>query len=117
MIGDALIIGIMAFIFVQFWRHRPGITFFAGIVLYSAMRFGVSYLRIDSGVNCPNTVGCPDHVIKEWMTFPQVVSMILFFAGSAGLAWSIWRKPQDQPQMATLGPVPAREKASTRYNS
>ena len=53
MIGDLLIIGIMALIFTKFWQHRPGITFFTGVVLYSAMRFGVSYLRIDSGAALP----------------------------------------------------------------
>lgn len=117
MIGDLLIIGIIAFIFVQCWRHRPGITFFAGLVLYSAMRFGVSYLRIDSGVNCPGSAACPDHVIKNWMTFPQVVSMITFFVGSAGLAWAIWRKPQPEPIPFVLGAPPASQKASARYNS
>ena len=94
MIGDLLIIGIMAYLFVKLWQHRPGITFFAGLVLYSAMRFGVSYLRIDSGVGCPNSVGCPDHIIKNWMTFPQVVSTITFAIGMVGLAWTIGRGKQ-----------------------
>ena len=48
MIGDVLIIGIMALLFAKLWRTRPGVTFFTGVVLYSAMRFGVSYLRVDS---------------------------------------------------------------------
>ncbi len=30
MIGDFLIIGIMAFLFAKLWQHRPGITFFVG---------------------------------------------------------------------------------------
>src|SRR4029079_8666097 len=45
LIGDGLIILFMVPIFIATWRHRPGITFFTGMVLYSAMRFGVSYLR------------------------------------------------------------------------
>jgi phosphatidylglycerol:prolipoprotein diacylglycerol transferase len=94
MIGDLLIIGIMVFLFIKLWQHRPGITFFAGLALYSAMRFGVSYLRIDSGVGCPYDAGCPDHIIKNWMTFPQVVSAITFPIGIAGLAWTIARGKQ-----------------------
>jgi phosphatidylglycerol:prolipoprotein diacylglycerol transferase len=97
LIGDLLIMGIMWIIFTRVWRHWPGVTFFTGLILYSAMRFGVSYLRIDSGINCPNNVGCPEHVIKNWMTFPQVVSTITFFIGVAGLAWTVLRGPQPEP--------------------
>ncbi len=117
MIGDLLIIGIIAFVFIRFWRQRPGITFFTGLVLYSAMRFGVSYLRIDSGLNCPGGPDCPDHIIKNWMTFPQVVSMITFFAGAVGLAWAFWRKPQPEPRSTLVGAAPLRENVSARYNS
>lgn len=97
MIGDVLIIGIIGLVFVKLWQTRPGVTFFSGLVLYSAMRFGVSYLRIDSGLNCPNIgpgIECPETVIKNWMSFPQVVSMVLFFIGSAGLIWTLARKPE-----------------------
>jgi phosphatidylglycerol:prolipoprotein diacylglycerol transferase len=98
MIGDLLIIGIMAYLFVKLWQHRPGITFFAGVVLYSAMRFGVSYLRIDS---CPaGGDQCPSYIIRNWETFPQVVSMCTFFVGLAGLIWMVRRKPQDAPSPA-----------------
>jgi phosphatidylglycerol:prolipoprotein diacylglycerol transferase len=102
MIGDLLIIGIMALIFIKIWQTRPGITFFTGVVLYSAMRFGVSYLRIDSGPHCPADTGCPEYLIKNWMTFPQVVSLITFAAGAPLLVWSILRKPQPAP--APAGP-------------
>lgn len=86
MIGDLLIIGVMAFIFTRIWRTRPGITFFTGLLLYSAMRFGVSYLRIDS-----------EYVYKDWLTFPQVVSMATFAIGVVGLAWTILRGEQPEP--------------------
>jgi hypothetical protein len=69
------------------------------------MRFGVSYLRLDS---CGGVAGsldgafefCPEYIIKDWMTFPQVVSMATFAVGIAGLAWSMLRKPQDAPVAA-----------------
>ncbi len=114
MIGDFLIIGIMAFLFIKLWLHRPGITFFAGLVLYSAMRFGVSYLRIDSGVGCPNNVGCPEYIIKNWMTFPQVVSTITFAIGMVGLAWTVMRKSQDAPAPALAASSLGGSRAAAR---
>jgi phosphatidylglycerol:prolipoprotein diacylglycerol transferase len=116
MIGDFLIIGIMVFLFAKLWQHRPGITFFVGLVLYSAMRFGVSYLRIDSGVNCPNSVGCPDHIIKNWMSFPQVVSTTTWSIGMVGLVWAVLRKPQDAPAPAPAV-APAASKAASARSS
>ncbi len=115
MIGDFLIIGIMSVVFAKLWRHWPGVTFFTGLILYSAMRFGVSYLRIDSGLNCPNAIGCPEYVIKNWMTFPQVVSTITFFVGCAGLAWTILRGHQPGPKDHAIEPAP--EPASSRSTS
>lgn len=90
MIGDVLIIGIMAVIFTKLWRTRPGVTFFTGVVLYSAMRFGVSYLRVDSHFE-----------VKDWETFPQVVSMGTWLVGMLGLGWSLLRAPD------TAAPKPA----------
>jgi phosphatidylglycerol:prolipoprotein diacylglycerol transferase len=120
LIGDLLIMGIMWIIFTRVWRHWPGVTFFTGLVLYSAMRFGVSYLRIDSGINCPNSVGCPEYVIKNWMTFPQVVSTITFFIGVAGLAWTILRGPQPGPtdrELAQTAPDKGADRRATTARS
>jgi len=119
MIGDLLIIGVMALLFYFFWRHRPGITFFAGVALYSAMRFGVSYLRIDSGPHCPadpTQWSCPEYLVKNWMTFPQVVSAITFPIGAVGLIWSIFRKPQEAPEPApaTFATKPAEPAPAAR---
>lgn len=100
MIGDLLIIGVMALLFIKLWQHRPGITFFTGVVLYSAMRFGVSYLRIDSGPHCPADTGCPEYLIKNWMTFPQVVSMVTFAVGLPALIWMVLRAPRPLPAAA-----------------
>lgn len=104
MIGDFLIIGIMAVLFARLWAHRPGITFFAGVALYSAMRFGVSYLRIDS---CPSGNECPEYIIKNWMTFPQVVSMCTFAIGAAGLIWTVRRAPRPLPSASATRPSTA----------
>jgi phosphatidylglycerol:prolipoprotein diacylglycerol transferase len=112
MIGDFLIIGIIALIFTRFWANKPGITFFSAVILYSAMRFGVSYLRIDSGINCPNSTGCPEYIIRDWMTFPQVVSMVTFFAGLVGLAWAIRSPAEEPPTPAPAVPEPARRTAT-----
>ncbi|HYM16289.1 MAG TPA: prolipoprotein diacylglyceryl transferase [Dehalococcoidia bacterium] len=112
MIGDLLIIGIMALIFIKVWRTRPGITFFTGVVLYSAMRFGVSYLRIDSGPHCPALTGCPENVIKNWMSFPQAVSMITFAIGTPLLIWTIVRRPQPLKATAGAGGPPAVSQAA-----
>jgi phosphatidylglycerol:prolipoprotein diacylglycerol transferase len=97
LIGDLLIIGAMLVLYARFWRTRPGLTFFTGLVLYSAMRFGVSYLRVDS---CPSGTDCPEYIIKNWTTFPQVVSMCTFAIGAAGLVWSWLRPPQEAPAEA-----------------
>jgi prolipoprotein diacylglyceryltransferase len=112
MIGDLLIIAVMAIIFIKLWRTRPGITFFTGVVLYSAMRFGVSYLRIDSGPHCPAATGCPEYLIKDWMSFPQVVSMITFAIGAPLLIWSIIRKPQPALQPAAVSGSPVIAQAT-----
>jgi prolipoprotein diacylglyceryl transferase len=106
MIGDALIIGIMAFVFVKLWRTRPGVTFFTGVILYSAMRFGVSYLRVDScgpilaGNLADALAACPHYVVKDWLIFPQIVSMVIFGVGVVGLGYSLLRAPGTAPSPA-----------------
>lgn len=108
MIGDFLIMGLLWLVFIRIWQNRPGVVFFLGVVLYSAMRFGVSYLRIDS---CPSGVDCPEYIIRDWMTFPQVVSMATFAIGMVGLVWSLLRAPQDVP------PEPHATATSTRTST
>jgi phosphatidylglycerol:prolipoprotein diacylglycerol transferase len=109
MIGDLLIVGVLALVFQRVWKHRPGIVFFLGVVLYSAMRFGVSYLRLDS---CPSGVDCPEYIVSNWMTFPQVVSFITFCIGMVGLIWSLMRAPQEAPgEPAAASPPSGRQTA------
>ena len=109
--GDMIILGILWFVFQRVWKHRPGVTFFLGVTLYSAMRFGLSYLRIDS---CASGTDCPDHLLNNWMTFPQVVSMITFAIGVAGLIWSLLRAPQDAPPEPMAVSPPSRAPATGR---
>jgi prolipoprotein diacylglyceryltransferase len=47
------------------FRLKAGYAFASLLVLYSLMRFGVSYLRVDSAF-----------VIKDWITVPQFVSIL-----------------------------------------
>jgi hypothetical protein len=48
------------------------------------------------------------------MTFPQVVSMVTFAIGAAGLVWSALREPQPEPKEAVDVRPPAARAASTR---
>ena len=87
MIGDLLIIGhhgvhlraLLAHSTGRHVLHRPG------AVLGDALRREL-----------------PPHrqrrcVYKDWMTFPQVVSMIMFAIGMVGLIWTILRGDQPAP--------------------
>jgi phosphatidylglycerol:prolipoprotein diacylglycerol transferase len=64
MIGDLIILGIIALMVLRF-RVKAGYAFASLLVMYSLMRFGVSYLRVDSAF-----------VIKDWITVPQFVSIL-----------------------------------------
>jgi phosphatidylglycerol---prolipoprotein diacylglyceryl transferase len=112
MLGDLLIIALLAFLFVRLWQSKPGVVFFSGVILYSAMRFGVSYLRVDSCVSGHLT--CPDYIIRDWMTFPQVVSMGTWAIGVLGLAYSLWRPSESAPQPAAAESTPAARTSAAR---
>ena len=47
------------------FRLKAGYAFASLLVLHSLMRFGVSYLRVDSAF-----------VVKDWITVPQFVSIL-----------------------------------------
>ncbi len=98
MIGDLLIFGLL-FLILRLAR-RDGVTFFSFLLLYSLMRFGVSYLRLDS------------REIIAGLTTPQVTALFVIPLSLLGLLYC-WRRPSREaaPAPATLAPAtgpPAR---------
>jgi phosphatidylglycerol:prolipoprotein diacylglycerol transferase len=93
MIGDLAILGLLWFL----WRRNPksGVIFSMAFLLYAVMRFGVSFLRIDS------------HYPALGLTTPQLVSLVVIpFA--ALLAVFFWKREEPargtyvQPKRQTL---------------
>jgi phosphatidylglycerol:prolipoprotein diacylglycerol transferase len=85
MIGDLVILGILAFL----WRLNPksGVIFCSGFILYAIMRFGVSFLRLDSE---EPFLG---------LTMPQVVSIVVVLVGLPLLAFFLRRSRQQNGSM------------------
>lgn len=75
---DLVILGVLAFL----WRRHPksGVTFSLAFLLYSVMRFFVSFLRIDS------------KVVVWGLTTPQVVSLIVIPISLGLLVFFLRRK-------------------------
>jgi phosphatidylglycerol:prolipoprotein diacylglycerol transferase len=93
MIGDFLIFGVLLLLLRV---GRPGLAFFSMIFLYSAMRFGVSELRIDS------------RVVFAGLTVPQVTSLFLLPPSFLGVLYSLRRKESASEETA-----PAKLAAAT----
>lgn len=93
MIGDFLIFGLLLGL-LRF--GRDGVAFFSMLFLYSAMRFGVSELRIDS------------RVVFAGLTVPQVTSLFLIPPSFLGLLYA-WRQRESTPPE----PAPATLAAAT----
>jgi phosphatidylglycerol---prolipoprotein diacylglyceryl transferase len=99
MIGDLLILGIC--LFIMFRIRRDGVAFFTFLFLYSAMRFGVTALRIDS------------RVIIWGLRTPQVTALFLMPPALLGLIYS-WRKSRsDEPVRPPPEVAPARPSRAT----
>ena len=95
LVGDLLILGLL-FVVLRFAR-RDGVTFFSFLLLYSLMRLGVSYLRLDS------------REIIAGLSTPQVTALFLIPFALAGLLYC-WRQvssPQGRPAAPRPAPVPA----------
>ena len=98
MFGDLLIIGV-GFLILRFVA-RDGMAFFAALLLYALMRFGVSELRIDS------------RVIIAGLSTPQVTSLFLIPVGVLGLIYCWFRGESAEPAPATPVPRPAARPAT-----
>lgn len=97
MIGDLVILGIVALL----WRLRPksGVIFCAAFLLYAAMRFCVSFLRIDS-----------KHPLFDLST-PQLVSLGVIALGVPLLVFFLKRE-EPEPVRMPSGTERARLAAS-----
>ncbi len=92
MLGDLLIFGLL-FLILRLAR-RDGVTFFSFLLLYSLMRFGVSYLRLDS------------REIIAGLTTPQVTALFVIPLSLLGLIYCWRRRSQEAaPVPATLAPA------------
>jgi phosphatidylglycerol:prolipoprotein diacylglycerol transferase len=82
MLGDLMILGVLL-VMLRFVRH-DGVIAFTAMLLYSLMRFGLSYLRVDSR-----------EIIFD-LTTPQVTALVLIPISVIGIIWCLMRKPRDQ---------------------
>ena len=104
LLGDLAILGVLFVLMLRVWRDRPGLTFFAFLVLYSVMRFFVTYLRLDS-----------EEV--SWaggLRTPQVVSLAVLAVALPCMAW-LWTRPREAPPAASSAapPPPSRPGAGS----
>ena len=98
LIGDLVILGLLALV----WRLRPktGVIFASAFLLYAVMRFGVSYLRIDSE---QTLLG---------MSVPQLVSVVVIIVALPLLAFFARRHVPEQP--LTIAEQRARQQSLSR---
>jgi len=87
MIGDLVILGILAFL----WRRQPktGVIFASAFLLYSVMRFFVSFLRIDSK---EPLLGLTTPELTAVIVGPLAALVLLFFL--------LRREPEYDPEQA-----------------
>lgn len=78
-LGDMVIFGLLFLLLARY--RRAGLTFCSYLILYSVMRFGITYLRWDS-----------KEVLGQWMNVPQTVSVAMLAVGLAGF-WARVRLP------------------------
>jgi phosphatidylglycerol:prolipoprotein diacylglycerol transferase len=91
LVASLLIMGLL-FLILRYSR-RDGLTFFSFLLLYSGMRLGLSYLRLDS------------REIIAGLTTPQVTALFLIPIAVAGLLYC-WRQVQT-PEGRRAAPRPA----------
>ena len=64
---------ILFIVFAKTGKNKPGLTFFAYLVIYSVIRFFIEGMRIDSALNIGS------------IPIAEIVSMILFICGIVGI--------------------------------
>ncbi len=111
MIGDFLIIGIMAIL----WRRhvKSGVIFASAFLLYAALRFGVSFFRL-------HTPGLPGAEASAWLglsvpqfialvTFPMALALLVFFA--------VRKEPEPSATGARQRQLPSRAERRRRLRA
>lgn len=87
-LGDMVIFGLLFLLLARY--RRAGLTFFSYLILYSTMRFGITYLRWDS-----------KEVLGQWMNVPQTVSVVMLLVALLGF-WSRLQA-REEPDAAEAG--------------
>ncbi len=102
-LGDMLIFGLL---FVMIGRYRrAGLTFFSYLILYSTMRFGITYLRWDS-----------KEVLGQWMNVPQTVSAVMLAVALVGVWWRL-RAGDAGPEQPVPRPAGRRQRAAPELSA
>jgi phosphatidylglycerol---prolipoprotein diacylglyceryl transferase len=103
LIGLLALVGVLFFVQLRVLRNRPGLTFFTFLLLYSALRFGLTYLRVDS-----------DEVAWGLRT-PQFVAVLTVLGSIPAIAYYATRprQPLDPPHEPAAAPTGAPARRST----
>jgi len=100
MLGDLAILGLLFVALYRWFPTKPGLTFFVYLVGYAAMRFFLTYLRVDSS---EGILG---------LRVPQIVSVVVILASLPGIWW-FWLQPP-APDFREEVPQPSPEVAAPR---
>jgi phosphatidylglycerol:prolipoprotein diacylglycerol transferase len=94
MLGDLAILGLLFYVLLRLFRDRAGMTFIVFIATYSAMRFMVTYLRVDS-----------DEIFGTPLRTPQVVSVLVLLA-CIPASWYFLNRPRQPFEEVPTPPAP-----------
>jgi phosphatidylglycerol:prolipoprotein diacylglycerol transferase len=94
MVGDILIFAVFTFLLLRLFS-KNGLAFFGVLFAYSAMRFGVSYLRLDSGD------------VFLGITWPQTISLVVMPLSAIGFVWVWFRGREREPPLGVRQPAVA----------
>ena len=82
MLADLAIFAVLLWLFP---RTRPGVTFFAWAALYSAMRLGISFLRLDD-------------IVWAGLRSAQIIAIAVLAISVPALVYLLWRRERPQPR-------------------